>query len=118
MPPATRAYTFAVEGRPVPKGRPRLGQRGRVYTPQPTLDAEAAIAEAYRGPTFEGPVAVSIDYEADRQVITISRSTFTSSLRGDLDNYIKTTLDGLQKSGAFENDRAVMELWVAKNNAN
>lgn len=85
-----------------------------MFTPPETVAAEEAITDAYRGPLFEGPVAVSIDYWPDGQTITISESAYTSALRSDLDNLVKLSLDGLQRAGAYQNDRQVHELWVAK----
>lgn len=110
----TASYTFEVEGRPIPKGRPRLGRRGRVFTPQTTLDREAAIAAAYRGPIYDGSVCVTIDYWADGEQITITPVDWVSTMRGDLDNYQKTSFDGLQAAGAFANDKQVHESWTAK----
>lgn len=109
-----RAYTFAVPDRPRPKERPRMTRRGHVFTPKTTLEYEQRIADAYSGPNWDGPVCVEIDYWGDHQVITIRNAVVEKSpLRGDIDNYLKATLDGLQKC-AFENDRQVMEVWASK----
>lgn len=107
---------FWVPGRPKPKERPRLGRGRRVFTPQATLDAEAMIAgywKKYGDGEVEGPVSVIVDYFEDGQWITVKPAGWTSKLRGDIDNYVKTTLDGLQSGGAF-NDVKVVEVWAAK----
>lgn len=79
-------FTFTVPGPPVPKGRPRMTRRGRVYTPQKTLDYENKVLVAAlqaRCPRFTGPVSIEL------QVYLPTRR------RSDLDNYIKV-IDGLQ----------------------
>lgn len=111
----TQEWTFVHDARPQVKQRPRLGRRRKAYTPYATLEAEGALANSYDGPRFDGPVAVEVDYYVDRQVITIREwDGGVSPLRGDIDNLVKLTLDGLQKAGAFENDKAVMSIWAEK----
>jgi Holliday junction resolvase RusA-like endonuclease len=110
----TREYTFAVEGAPKPKERPRMARNGRVYTPKRTLDYEQEIAAAYRGPMYEGPVCVQIDYEPNCQTITVYEADHDSKMRSDIDNLVKATADGLQRGGAFANDRQIVDLWAAK----
>ena len=102
-------YSFTAEGKPKTKQRPRMTRRGRVFTPQETLEAERIIAEQYNGPIFEGPIALIISYGNDHQQITIMPlTTFDneSKLRGDLDNYIKLTSDALNGI-AFQDDRQI-----------
>jgi Holliday junction resolvase RusA-like endonuclease len=88
-----------------------MTRSGRTYTPQATLEAEAQLREQYDGPLFEGPIAVRVEYYADRQVITINELSDwnnESKLRGDLDNYLKV-LDGLNKY-AWNDDRQIKHL--------
>lgn len=88
-----------------------MTRSGRTYTPQATLEAEALLGEQYDGPLFEGPIAVSVEYFADRQIITITEIEDwqnESRLRGDLDNYLKI-LDGLNKI-AWNDDRQIKRL--------
>lgn len=94
-------------------------RRKAAYTPKATHDAEDRIAEAYRkagGPNWPGPVRVIAEFYPDGQNVAIERAEHTSSLRGDIDNYVKTLLDGLQKGGAF-NDTRVVEVWAEKHTA-
>ena len=96
----TGSITIVVQGRPVPKGRPRV-VRGRAYTPRETVIAERKIASiarsAWRQPLV-GPVVVEADFRfAD------SRS------RGDVDNLVKLVLDALIGL-AYADDRQVVEL--------
>lgn len=93
---------FTVPGRPVPKGRPRLGANGHVYTPRETQDAEDSIGWAGRRALrsrkpVAGPVSVTATfYVADRR-------------RRDLDNLVKTVLDGLNGI-AWADDSQVVAL--------
>jgi crossover junction endodeoxyribonuclease RusA len=106
-------HTFAVPGRPVPKERPRLGRGRRVFTPQRTLDRERSIADAYDGPVFDGPVRLTVEYTTDGERITIESVDATKRLRGDLDNYIKTTSDALN-GVAWQDDSQVIEIVATK----
>lgn len=92
----SNSHTTVINQKPVPKGRPRLGRRGRVFTPQTTLDAEAFIADAYDGPLFEGPVKIVVEFSPTATTITIMEyDGSVSKLRGDIDNYLKLLMDGL-----------------------
>jgi crossover junction endodeoxyribonuclease RusA len=106
-------HTFTVSGRPVPKERPRLGRRGRVFTPQRTLDRERLIADAYDGPVFDGPVRLTVEYTTQGEHITIESVDATRRLRGDLDNYIKTTSDALN-GVAWADDSQVVDIFASK----
>lgn len=104
-------YTFSVEGKPRVKQRPRMTRGGRTYTPKATLDAEQSIRDQYGGPKFEGPVKVMILYMRDSQEITITDIQWenTSKVRGDVDNLVKCTLDGLT-GAAWDDDRIVKQI--------
>ena len=117
MPTQNLEHAFIVEGRPKPKGRPRMTRKGYVYTPQDTLEYEAIIAEAYEqsdGPWFEGPILMRIAYTPDCQTIEIEEMpNATSKLRFDLDNAIKATLDGLNGI-AYPDDKQVYHVEATK----
>ena len=99
-------HAFIVEGRPKPKGRPRMTRKGRVYTPKDTLEYEAKIAEAYDGPMFA--------YTPEYQTIEIEElPDAKSKLRFDLDNAIKATLDGLNGI-AYPDDNLVYHIEATK----
>ena len=96
---------FTIPGRPVPKGRPRLGHRGRkayVYTPPQTKEYEKLVGWVAKcngcKPAGE-PVAVVLDIYVRRRM--------------DVDNVAKSILDGLT-GVAYEDDDQVVELLVRK----
>ena len=110
-----KQHSIVVETRPVPKGRPRLGRRGRVFTPEKTLQAEALIRGSWDGPVFEGPVWVTIMFSTTEIHITVGESldSPTSKLRGDVDNYVKTVMDGLN-GAAWIDDKQVHHIEATK----
>lgn len=110
-------YSFVVEGRPKPKARPRMSRKGMVYTPKETIIAEEAYVHALGNdcPVFEGPVEVEMTFCIDQTLVTIkSIPESETKLRGDLDNYVKTCLDGCQRAGIIPNDRLVMRIEAEK----
>ena len=99
-------YSITIPGRPVPKGRPRVGRSGRkyvVYTPRKTRDYEQAVGFTARAACkvpMKGSLAVKI------------RLYFRKKGRiPDCDNCTKSILDGLNKI-AYEDDRQVQHLEV------
>jgi crossover junction endodeoxyribonuclease RusA len=107
-------HTCIIAEKPIAKGRPRLGRRGRVFTPQRTLDAEAAIAAAWDGPKFEGPVKLGVVFRSNEIEVTVEQYPDGSSrLRGDVDNYLKTVMDGLN-GVAWLDDKQVFAVEAEK----
>lgn len=96
---------FVVPGRPVPKGRPRLGVRGRkayVYTPPKTREYERLVGWAAKSAgcrPVEGPVSVTLSVYAKGRL--------------DADNIAKSILDSLN-GVAYEDDDQVVELHIWK----
>lgn len=108
------AHTIFVPHKPVPKGRPRLGRRGRVFTPQTTLDAEAQIAGLWDGPKFETLVKMDVVFTPTGTEVTVSQyDGEPSKLRGDIDNYLKLLMDGLN-GVAWIDDKQVSQVNVEK----
>ena len=112
-----KKHTVTIGGRPTPKGRPRLGRRGRVFTPEKTLIAEAAIRETWDGPLWEGPVWIEVCFYPDHTTVTVGESTDqpVCKLRGDIDNYVKTLMDGLN-GVAWLDDKQVYKVVAYKAN--
>jgi len=107
-------YTFRVPIRPKVKERPRIRKDGRRYTPKTTSVYEAAVAECYTGPRFEGPVEISILLQKDSSTVTIRESDHKPSpLRGDIDNYMKAIMDALN-GVAYVDDRQVLVVRAVK----
>jgi Holliday junction resolvase RusA-like endonuclease len=86
-----------------------------MYTPSKTVEAEKAIAAAWDGPVFEGEVAVHIVVDKEGTAVIVERIDIDkkSSLRGDLDNYVKTVLDGLN-GVAWKDDSQVAKITAVK----
>lgn len=107
-------YSFWHDAKPKVKERPRSGKVGgrKLYTPKATLDAEASLAAAYEGPRFEGPVGMHICLFRNNTFVSLWDSGGgRSGLHGDLDNYAKLVMDGLQ-GVAYSNDKQVESLTV------
>ena len=106
--PAKGPLKIVIPGRPVPKHRPRASGAGHkmyVYTPEETKRYERQVmllaAAAAKGKTFFNDIAIDIKlYFADKKF-------------GDIDNYAKSILDGLQGT-LFENDKQVARLHIER----
>ena len=110
----TKPWSATFMGRPVPKGRPRLGRRGRVFTPEKTLMAEAIIHQGWDGPRYENPVKMTVHFYVDKTTVTVEPYDVTpSKLRGDIDNYLKLLMDGLN-GAAWVDDKQVHYVEVHK----
>lgn len=87
-----------------------------MYTDRATREYEQAIKDAYvaaGAPLFEGPVSMSVTFTKDKITITLSEIQGESSLRGDLDNYIKSIMDGLN-GVAYKDDGQVLNIKAHK----
>lgn len=107
-------WTLRVDGKPVPKARPRSTRTGHMYTPKTTADYEGNIAQAWQEkyPDMEllnEPLAVSIGISRTGAHIIVSDGAQTSSLRGDVDNYCKAIMDGLN-GVAYTDDKWITSL--------
>lgn len=109
-----------IPGKPRPKGRPRLGRGRKVFTPRETLEEEDRIeafvnASDHLAVRDGYNVAISIDYSDEGQWLLVEEvADWKSSLQGDIDNYVKLTIDALQKTDLFKDDRQVMQLHASK----
>ena len=102
------ALTVLIPGRPVPKGRPRVGKNGRAHTPERTrayeAHARAAVHFACIAQKWEAPLGdVSV-----RIVLT-----FDTLVHGDVDNHAKAIMDAAQGI-AFGDDKRVRSLYVRR----
>lgn len=108
---------FRVPVKPVPKARPQVNLKtGTVYTPPTTVayeeDVSTYAAMAWV-PHYEPgtPLLVTLSFYTDGVDVVIETAEASAISQGDLDNLVKSTLDGL--SGYF-NDRQVVQLWATK----
>lgn len=114
--------------KPKVKQRPRLGRRGRVFTPTATLEHEAEIARLWkkkfgRRKPLEGAVKVSVDFDKHGMWVEVAPTDGASVLRGDIDNYLKAVLDALNGI-AYVDDKQISvllstttgHLWKAEDN--
>jgi Holliday junction resolvase RusA-like endonuclease len=105
-------YCFYLEA--IPKGRPRFTRFGHAYTPKKTRDFEKALqSEAIRQNgkiLLEGPLTVSISFYFKKPK---SAKRQFPSVRVDLDNLIKATLDSMNGI-AFKDDSQICEIYAKK----
>lgn len=104
-------HHLVIKRKPKAKGRPRAGKYG-MYTDKGTREYEQLIKDAYiasKGPLFDGPVTLIAVFSKDSISITINEAEDTSSLRGDVDNYVKSITDGLN-GVAYLDDGQVMNI--------
>lgn len=100
------SISFTVYGNPVPAQRARVMRGGWSFTPKRTIEAEEAVAAAWRaaaqGRWFPiGALDMTVGfYLGDRR-------------RKDVDNLLKTVLDGLTKGSAWSDDSQVRLLTAA-----
>lgn len=111
---------FEIPGEPVSKARPRHGN-GHTYTPTKTKNFEKLVGMKYKaagGEIFEGPVSVTIAvwYQVRPSWPKYKRTAMIGqphTSKPDLDNVIKSILDGLNGS-AWEDDAQVSKVRAAK----
>lgn len=107
---------------PHAKGRPRFVKAtGTAYTPPKTREAENAIRAAFLQAVgdnftpFDSPICIEVELGDSefRLVIRECEPHTNRKLRGDIDNYMKTIGDALNKV-AWVDDRQIRESKVVK----
>lgn len=119
-----KSLKIVVPGKPVPKGRPRFG-RGRTFTPKTTRDYESRIAEAAAAAMaaagvqrvagrvsviVDASVAIPSSYRGRKRSDAILGYSFPS---GDVDNFAKAALDGMNGI-VWDDDKQVVQMGAAK----
>ncbi len=116
---------FTIHTAPVSKQRPRLGKGGCVYTPSKTKVFENIVALSYGNrPSFDDKyirIRLKFKFEVPKSYTKKKRlEAIEGKIRptkGDIDNYIKAVLDGLNKK-AWEDDRHIIGILAEKEYAN
>ncbi len=115
--------TVTIPGRPVAKGRPRLGRHG-VYTPKTTSDAEESLQWALREACpvpLEGPLELSVRFcfrypkswrKAARDAVENGAEPWYMG-RPDLDNLLKLLTDA-GNGILWKDDAQVVEVKAMK----
>lgn len=74
---------------------------GRIYTPPATRAYQAQVAFCSR----------ATRKQFGRRKVAVEIAFYVSyDLRGDIDNYIKSIMDGMQKGGIIDNDRQIRHI--------
>ena len=114
--------TFVIPGPAKAKDRPRINRNtGRVYTPNATHKYEKLVKESYGdNPCFEDQfisIKILFKFEVPK---SYSKTKHSEALRGvlrpsraDIDNYIKSVLDGLNKV-AYSDDKYIYKIEAEK----
>lgn len=101
-----RTYRIEIPGRPVAKERARMARGQKPYTPPRTRAYEEHVAQACVVTRRERGRTLTYDLDVRIELHT------KSALRGDLDNYAKSILDGLEKGQLFRNDKQIKQLSI------
>lgn len=108
--PRKKKHTQTYGVRPQVKQRPRMSRRGKAYTPIKTHLAENVIGDGWTGPKFDGPVYMEVVFDRNSTTVTVGilddEQYGTTPLRGDIDNYLKLVMDGLNGI-AYEDDSQI-----------
>ena len=113
---------FTIPGPAKAKERPRVNRNtGRIYTPGATHKYEKLVKEAYGDRHFfdEEYISIKIIFKFDIPK-SYSKTKHSEALRGilrpsraDIDNYIKSVLDGLNKV-AYSDDKYIYKIEAEK----
>ena len=113
---------FTISGAAKAKQRPRINRNtGRIYTPNATHKYEKAVKEAYGDNHFFDGEYISIKilfkFKIPKSYTKKQHSDALGGIlrpsRADIDNYIKSVLDGLNKV-AYSDDRYIYKIEAEK----
>ena len=112
---------FIINTTPVSKQRPRLGKGGCVYTPSKTKVFENIVALSYGNrPSFNDKyirIRLKFKFEVPKSYSKKKRlEALEGKIRptkGDIDNYVKAVLDGLNKK-VWKDDRYICSIEAEK----
>ena len=113
---------FSIPGPAQAKQRPRVNRNtGRIYTPGATHKYEKLVKESYGdNPCFENQfisIKILFKFEVPKSYSKKKRAEALAGnirpTKADIDNYIKSVLDGLNKVG-FLDDRYICSIEASK----
>lgn len=115
--------SVSIEGDIVGKGRPRFVRAtGRTYTPEHTRAWEKRAADVFASawgdkPALHGPVIVRLNAVKARRQKDRHSARVLRTVKPDLDNVVKATLDAMERAGVIIGDQVVSGLiaysWLA-----
>lgn len=117
-------FDFIIEGEPVGKSRPRWSD-GHMYTPKKTREYEEKVKNAYLaagGIQFEKDDSIGVVIHAHFKIpqsftggkrVAAMHKMIRPLKRPDVDNVIKSILDGLN-GVAYEDDKQVVDVVCRK----
>ena len=112
---------FNINTKPIPKGRPRLGKGGKVYTPNSTKVFEEICRLSYGNRYYFDKEYISIKIVFKFKVPkSYSKKKYSKAIEGkirpstnDIDNLLKSVLDGLNGK-AWKDDRYIYSIEAEK----
>jgi Holliday junction resolvase RusA-like endonuclease len=113
-------FAVFVPGKPRGKGRPRFSKGGHVYTDKETVSYENWVAERVREFTkgellYPRPTPVVVEVLVNlAKPKSKSQYVWWVVTRPDLDNIVKSILDGLNRSNVWEDDSQVVRISASK----
>lgn len=137
---AVAALKFFVPGDPIPKGRPKARLQineqtknayAQIYTPPRTREWEEHVEKSIRVQInilsrindgqvlrlpLQGernkPMIITLRFNLPRPQSVPKWVTIPQTARGDIDNYSKAVIDGIQNAGVIGNDRMLTDLFA------
>lgn len=116
-------FEYTINGECIPKGRPRFTKKGYAYTPKKTREYETKVKttlKAQGAKKSARPLKVDIEIHrgylkswSKKQRASAEQGKLYPITRPDLDNYIKSILDGAD-GVLFEDDSQIIELTARK----
>jgi Holliday junction resolvase RusA-like endonuclease len=119
-------FSFVIKTKPIPKERPffsMINAKPVVFTPKRTHEFEqlvCSVAKQYTPPQpLEGSIHIDIKFyfNPPKKQIKKNSGSFEGvpkSSRPDLDNLIKSILDGLSSSGFWKDDSQISKIIAEK----
>jgi len=113
--PTNPTLTLTIPGEPRGKGRPRFTRSGHAYTDAATREYEnhvaQCVAQAMRYEDGPFPLACPLVLNAVFYMPERKRPKFpVPAVRPDLDNLVKSLLDGMELARLFVSDALIVEL--------